>query len=771
MLRPIYEFQTVQIELTNACIHSCSNCTRFCGHHKKPFFMEWDLFKKAVDSLEGWPRRIGIMGGEPTLHPEFERFVRYAYEKHPAFYEIGGGHKPIASLSEYIYDANKIKSGPLNKYKGLGLWTSVTDKYYKHYELIQDCFSYQCINDHTASSRHQAWLMCRKEFGIGDEEWIRLRDNCWWQKLLGSPSITPKGAFFCEVAAAMDMLFDGPGGWKVEKDWWKRGPEDFKDQLHWCEFCSGAFLTLDRDANEHIDDVSPKMYEMLQKVESPKLKKPGAVMVHDVSQVPINPRKNWLRYQSDYSLRFTEKNTNLYPKEIWGVTFADAGTSVETLRKNRQLFDRFFVVTDQEDFTEILGTEFDVIRRKNDSEGKHLARIIRNAADWIAVIRPESNIAPLERDIWKKTIFNPGSMHVFRESGMMMFNVMAKSIRDAGYDGISMLNDVCDLPTLWPMEKVVSLEKGYEKEVSPDIEEWNENITKGGIMHFNFLKRKMDDIALRRQIEPQVEQARASGMSLVEKLRQLDDVKAYDCSLEAVCDRLKRAIHQELAKELKIKRVEEICRELMEENTSFCASYALAMLTVGEEKKHHLFACVLDPRNASRLGLATLKLHYDACGQETEQNIGSLLELMQTAELADDAVLVVKRYGAEQLEQIMAAAGGRPCCFFDEEEQGLFYDGLAVLSVRDVLEKYADKVFVWTDDGELAQYHKRLLVRNGWQGKSRELHPLTLAELNETPSTDALHLDPGLLQQMKQEQDKEKKALMLENLLLEKDRF
>ena len=115
MMKPIYEFQTIQVELTNACVHECSNCTRFCGHHKKNFFMDWDTFKKAIDSLENWPRCIGIMGGEPTLHPEFERFVKYASEKHPMQYDIGGGHKPISSLSKYIYDANSVKAGALNK--------------------------------------------------------------------------------------------------------------------------------------------------------------------------------------------------------------------------------------------------------------------------------------------------------------------------------------------------------------------------------------------------------------------------------------------------------------------------------------------------------------------------------------------------------------------------------------------------------------------------------------------------------------------------------
>ena len=78
------DMRIIQIDITNACIHKCSNCTRFCGHHKKPFFMNWETFEKAVSSLKGYQGTIGIMGGEPTLHPEFERFVRYIKE-HPYF--------------------------------------------------------------------------------------------------------------------------------------------------------------------------------------------------------------------------------------------------------------------------------------------------------------------------------------------------------------------------------------------------------------------------------------------------------------------------------------------------------------------------------------------------------------------------------------------------------------------------------------------------------------------------------------------------------------
>ena len=80
-MRSPAEMGTIQIDITNACTLKCSNCTRFCGNHKKNFYMNYETFKKAVNSLQGFNGVIGVMGGEPTLHPEFERFVTYLQEK------------------------------------------------------------------------------------------------------------------------------------------------------------------------------------------------------------------------------------------------------------------------------------------------------------------------------------------------------------------------------------------------------------------------------------------------------------------------------------------------------------------------------------------------------------------------------------------------------------------------------------------------------------------------------------------------------------------
>ena len=78
---PIYECEnrektrTIHIEITNACNLQCSNCTRFVGHHRKPYFMDLATVEESLINLIDFPGNVGIMGGEPTLHPEFLKIL------------------------------------------------------------------------------------------------------------------------------------------------------------------------------------------------------------------------------------------------------------------------------------------------------------------------------------------------------------------------------------------------------------------------------------------------------------------------------------------------------------------------------------------------------------------------------------------------------------------------------------------------------------------------------------------------------------------------
>jgi len=284
------EMQTIQIEFTSACVLKCSNCTRFCGTHKVPFFLEWDLFTAAIDSLvpwiEQWPQGIvGAMGGEPLLHPKFREMCEYMLSRIPR--------------------------------ERLGLWSVFPDapKYLAYRDVVSKTFGNILLNDHSREDILHAPILvaseevirkqcprcvgegtilnqqtadplpctvCSGKGTVPDEEEIFLRtERCWIQESW-SAAVNPKGAWFCEVAAALSDLFDGPMGWDVKGNWWKKTPKDFKEQREWaCRKCGAALpLARRRNSQNPADDVSPDNLERLKAVGSKKVKR-GEFVIMD----------------------------------------------------------------------------------------------------------------------------------------------------------------------------------------------------------------------------------------------------------------------------------------------------------------------------------------------------------------------------------------------------------------------------------------------------------------------------------------------------------
>lgn len=170
--------------------------------------MSLDNIRGAIESLDGWGGRIGCMGGEPAMHPHFEEVCALFAEMVPK-------------------ERREFWTAGLN-------WD-------KHEKLIRETFPRVNYNDHVAYDGAHTPLLVAIEEVIDDPELRReLIDACSFQSHW-SASITPKGAFFCEIAASMDWLFDGPGGWPVEPGWWKRTVKDYEGQINeYCGKCSGA---------------------------------------------------------------------------------------------------------------------------------------------------------------------------------------------------------------------------------------------------------------------------------------------------------------------------------------------------------------------------------------------------------------------------------------------------------------------------------------------------------------------------------------------------
>jgi Radical SAM superfamily/4Fe-4S single cluster domain len=233
----------IQIEVTNACKHECTNCSRFVGHYRSIYFMKLEQVEKAIDSLLDFPGGIGIMGGEPLMHPDFLEICRLMRQK-------------------VSPDRRRLWTSGYN-------WNMYRD-------VVRKTFGGKVrFNKHNdTTQKHHSMLLSISDI-IHDQELIRhLLDDCWVNRRW-SASINPKGAFFCEIAAAMDMLFEGNGGHPVERGWWDKNPEVFQDQMElYCYRC-GACVPFFPITLEEKDVASTSNYQRLQQLESPKLLKKG----------------------------------------------------------------------------------------------------------------------------------------------------------------------------------------------------------------------------------------------------------------------------------------------------------------------------------------------------------------------------------------------------------------------------------------------------------------------------------------------------------------
>ena len=238
----------IQIDVTNSCPRACSNCTRLIGHVNKPFFMPVAAFRHAVACLRNFltesppdaihrKKVLGVIGGEPLLHPEFTALAHV--------------------MRELIPDRMQR-----------GLWTGLNWKHSEHADVIADTFGYINNNQHTSKCLHSPVLVASCDVIDDENERRHVIDACWLQKTWAG-SVTPKGMFFCEVAGAFDMVFDGPGGLPVEPDCWNRPLADFQDQINrWCPRCGIPLNLKGRLDSDCRDDVSPTNLAALQSLGS-----------------------------------------------------------------------------------------------------------------------------------------------------------------------------------------------------------------------------------------------------------------------------------------------------------------------------------------------------------------------------------------------------------------------------------------------------------------------------------------------------------------------
>jgi len=269
----------LQIWITRSCDKSCFGCTQG-SNLKGPFAkITLDQFDDACASLHGYFGVIGMFGGNPAVHPQFEDLC-----------EIMRSH----------FDQEQC-----------GLWCN---KLFGHGAAARKTFNpaYSNLNVHLdqdaydefkrdwpecnpvglhSDSRHSPPFVAMEDVIADESKRWELISNCDinqnWSALIG----TFRGelrAWFCEVAGAQAMLHqhdkDYPDtGTKVTPDWWRKSIESFSNQIkfhcHKCGIPLRGYGELAMSGNkEQTSEAHANIY-------NPKLKNREVEVVTDLDQL------------------------------------------------------------------------------------------------------------------------------------------------------------------------------------------------------------------------------------------------------------------------------------------------------------------------------------------------------------------------------------------------------------------------------------------------------------------------------------------------------
>ena len=246
-MRAMSEQWAIQIDVTNRCPHGCSNCTRLTRHvQETPYFMPVEQFREILRCAapfptesppdpEGRTKVIGIIGGEPTLHPQFTELVD--------------------AIEELVPDR-----------KHRGLWTSLGPIYREHQARCGEVFGFQNKNAHDKPCWHQPVAVAARELMDDTRAMWKLIWDCWLQTHWCG-SITPRGVYFCEVAATWDLLLRPEAeslALPVTDHFWNRSMIDFHPQMKaYCPLCGLAMPLPRRRDTDRRDDITPGNLKLL----------------------------------------------------------------------------------------------------------------------------------------------------------------------------------------------------------------------------------------------------------------------------------------------------------------------------------------------------------------------------------------------------------------------------------------------------------------------------------------------------------------------------
>lgn len=204
----------INILITNVCNLSCGGCSQHCGYIQKEklWNISIDQLKWNIELLidcKGKIEKIGIFGGEPTIHPEYEKILEM-----------------LKNFKEIKF---QIFTNGIKKYQ---------DKWNHYYSPVYKDKNSEKVFTPTSVAPMDILKVDDKTF-----YWEKAQKDCFMYNFCCSIIYNNK-AYFCEPAAAWDIMTGENNGWDLKwgEDPFKRTDDEIEKQaLNFCYRCGWCF--------------------------------------------------------------------------------------------------------------------------------------------------------------------------------------------------------------------------------------------------------------------------------------------------------------------------------------------------------------------------------------------------------------------------------------------------------------------------------------------------------------------------------------------------
>lgn len=226
----------IQICVTSSCDKSCFNCTQGSNYRRKPWFMSLENFENACISLKDYFGVVGVFGGNPAIHPQFDQLCAILSKHIPPHRRGLWCNNPLGK-GRIMHQTFNPNVSNLNVHLD-------ADAYREFKETWPGSMPFGLHED----SRHSPVFTSMDKLIPDEETRWNLIANCdinqHWSAMIGQFRGELR-AWFCEIAGAQSMLMqDNPDypdtGLLCGLDYYKY-PTRLEGKCYWWQLPMSAF--------------------------------------------------------------------------------------------------------------------------------------------------------------------------------------------------------------------------------------------------------------------------------------------------------------------------------------------------------------------------------------------------------------------------------------------------------------------------------------------------------------------------------------------------